>query len=108
MIYTAHSLGLEVLLEMHDEDELMYAELEPDLYGINNRCLGTFETNVENSFRMADQLPDNAVKVSESGISNPEIVRQLREVGFQGFLIGEAFMKTKDPGAALADFISKI
>ena len=88
--------------------ELMYAELEPDLYGINNRCLGTFETNVENSFRMADQLPDNAVKVSESGISNPEIVRQLREVGFQGFLIGEAFMKTKDPGAALADFISKI
>lgn len=108
MIYTAHSLGLEVLLEMHDEDELMYAELEPDLYGINNRCLGTFETNVENSFRMADQLPDNAVKVSESGISNSEIVRQLREVGFQGFLIGEAFMKTKDPGAALADFISKI
>lgn len=108
MIHTAHSLGLEVLLEMHDEDELMYAELEPDLYGINNRCLGTFETNVENSFRLADQLPYNAVKVSESGISNPEIVRQLREVGFQGFLIGEAFMKTKDPGAALADFIAQI
>lgn len=108
LLYTAHSLGLEVLLEMHDEDELVYAELEPDLYGINNRCLGTFETNVENSFRLADQLPDNAVKVSESGISNPEIVRQLREVGFQGFLIGEAFMKTKDPGAALADFIAQI
>lgn len=108
LLYAAHSLGLEVLLEMHDEDELEYAELGPDLYGINNRHLGTFQTDVETSFRLCEQLPDNAVKVSESGISNPETVRQLREAGFQGFLIGEAFMKTEDPGLALADFIAKI
>ena len=108
LLYTAHSLGLEVLLEMHDEDELEYAELGPDLYGINNRHLGSFQTDVETSFRLCEQLPDNAVKISESGISNPETVRQLREAGFEGFLIGEAFMKTEDPGLALADFIAKI
>ena len=108
LLHSAHTLGLEVLLEMHSEEELAYAELEPDLYGINNRNLGTFQTNVETSFRLADQLPVNAVKVSESGISNPDTVRELREVGYQGFLIGENFMKTEDPGAALADFIAAI
>ncbi len=108
LLNTAHSLGLEVLLEMHDEDELVYAELEPDLYGINNRHLGTFQTDVETSFRLADLLPDHAVKVSESGISNPNIVRQLRDAGYLGFLIGEAFMKREEPGKALADFIAAI
>lgn len=108
LLQAAHAIGLEVLLEMHDEDELDYAELEPDLYGINNRSLGTFTTDVETSFRLADLLPINAVKISESGISNPDTVRQLREVGYQGFLIGETFMKQEDPGAALADFIAAI
>lgn len=108
LLKAAHAIGLEVLLEMHDEDELDYAELEPDLYGINNRSLGTFTTDVETSFRLADLLPINAVKISESGISNPDTVRQLREVGYQGFLIGETFMKQEDPGAALADFIAAI
>jgi len=108
LMQAAHAIGLEVLLEMHDEDELDYAELEPDLYGINNRSLGTFTTDVETSFRLADLLPINAVKISESGISNPDTVRQLREVGYQGFLIGETFMKQEDPGAALADFIAAI
>ena len=108
LLLTAHSLGLEVLLEMHSEEELVYAELEPDLYGINNRHLGSFRTDVETSFRLVDQLPENSVKVSESGISNPATVRALREAGFEGFLIGEAFMKTDNPGKALAEFISKI
>ncbi|MBP3767423.1 MAG: indole-3-glycerol phosphate synthase TrpC [Prevotella sp.] len=108
LLQAAHAIGLEVLLEMHDEDELDYAELEPDLYGINNRSLGTFTTDVETSFRLADLLPINAVKISESGISNPDTVRQLREVGYQGFLIGETFMKQEDPGAALANFIAAI
>lgn len=108
LLQAAHAIGLEVLLEMHDEDELDYAELEPDLYGINNRSLGTFTTDVETSFRLADLLPINAVKISESGISNPDTVRQLREIGYQGFLIGETFMKQEDPGAALADFIAAI
>ena len=104
----AHELGLEVLLEMHDERELEYAELGPDLCGINNRNLGSFVTDVENSFRLAELLPKDAVKVSESGISSPQTIRELREAGFRGFLIGETFMKTPDPGQALKQFIEQI
>ena len=103
----AHALGLEVLLEMHSEAELEYAELEPDVCGINNRNLGSFVTDVENSFRLAELLPKDAVKVSESGISNPETVKTLRSAGFRGFLIGENFMKTYDPGKSLNEFISQ-
>lgn len=108
LLRTAHELGLEVLLEMHSEPELEYAELAPDLCGINNRNLGSFVTDVDNSFRLAEQLPRDAVKVSESGISNPLTVRQLREAGFRGFLIGENFMKTPAPGQALKDFIAEL
>lgn len=108
LLHKAHELGLEVLLEMHNERELEYAELEPDLCGINNRNLGSFVTDVENSFRLSDLLPADAVKVSESGISNPETVSQLRSVGFRGFLIGESFMATADPGCAVNEFIKKI
>ena len=104
----AHALGLEVLLEMHSEAELEYAELGPDLCGINNRNLGSFVTDVENSFRLAERLPKDSVKVSESGISDPATVRALRQAGFRGFLIGETFMKTSDPGQALADFVGKL
>ena len=104
----AHFLGLEVLLEMHSEEELEYADLQPDLCGINNRNLGSFVTDVENSFRLAELLPKDAVKVSESGISNPDTVKALRQAGFRGFLIGENFMKTADPGQALSDFISQL
>ena len=108
LLQKAHALGLEVLLEMHAESELEYAELEPDLCGINNRNLGSFHTDVENSFRLAELLPRDAVKVSESGISNPDTVKALRQAGFRGFLIGENFMKTADPGKALADFVGKM
>ena len=104
----AHALGLEVLIEMHSEAELEYAELEPDVCGINNRNLGSFVTDVENSFRLAELLPKDAVKVSESGISNPETVKTLRSAGFRGFLIGENFMKTADPGKSLNEFISQL
>ena len=108
LLQKAHELGLEVLLEMHSEEELCYCELQPDVYGINNRNLGSFVTDVENSFRLAEQLPKDAVKVSESGISKPETIRQLRQAGFQGFLIGETFMREADPGLALKQFIEKI
>jgi len=108
LLKKAHQLGLEVLLEMHSKAELEYAELGPDMCGINNRNLGSFVTDVENSFRLAELLPKEAVKVSESGISNPDTVRALRQVGFKGFLIGENFMKTADPGQALNDFISRL
>lgn len=108
LLTKAHSLGLEVLLEMHSEAELEYAALDPDLCGINNRNLGSFVTNVENSFRLAEQLPPDIVKVSESGISSPDTIRALRQAGFQGFLIGETFMKTAAPGMALREFIAAI
>ena len=114
----AHALGLEVLLEMHSEAELEYAELEPDLCGINNRNLGSFVTDVENSFRLAERLRSvcgcatatnsTPVLVSESGISDPATVKALRSAGFRGFLVGENFMKTPDPGLALHDFITQL
>ena len=104
----AHELGLEVLLEMHSEAELEYAALGPDLCGINNRNLGSFVTDVENSFRLAEKLPKEAVKVSESGIAQPETVAALRQAGFRGFLIGETFMRESDPGQALKRFISQL
>lgn len=108
LLDSAHQLGLEALLEMHSEAELEYADLEPDMCGINNRNLGTFITDVENSFRLAEKLPADAVKVSESGISNPSTVKELRQAGFNGFLMGERFMKEDNPGKALADFIASL
>lgn len=107
-IAKAHELELEVLLEMHNEKETEYAELEPDMYGINNRNLGTFETDVNNSFQLIERLPAEGVKVSESGISDPDTIRQLRACGYKGFLIGETFMKEADPGLALKNFIAQI
>ncbi|MBO7116281.1 MAG: indole-3-glycerol phosphate synthase TrpC [Prevotella sp.] len=108
LLHTAHELGLEVLLEMHGEGELEYAELEPDMCGINNRNLGSFVTDVQNSFRLAGLLPQDTVKVSESGISHPQTILDLRLAGFHGFLIGETFMKTPNPGQALNDFITQL
>lgn len=105
---TAHELKLEVLLEMHSEQELEYLECEPDMAGINNRNLGTFHTDVANSFRLAEKMATEAVKVSESGISNPDTIRSLRKAGFRGFLMGECFMKEQDPGLALKQFIEAI
>ena len=108
LLEKAHVLGLEVLLEMHSKEELEYADLDPDMCGINNRNLGSFVTDVENSYRLAELLPKDTVKVSESGISRPETIRELRQAGFRGFLIGETFMREADPGHALQQFISRI
>lgn len=108
LLSMAHELGLEVLLEMHGDRDLAYAELEPDMYGINNRNLSTFVTDVDNSFQLAKLLPESACKVSESGISTPETVGLLRQAGFSGFLIGEHFMKAASPGAALKTFIETL
>ena len=100
----AHELELETLLEVHSEAELEYVGENIDMVGVNNRNLGTFHTDVANSYRLASLLPKDYLLVSESGISNPQTVRELREAGFRGFLIGETFMKTEDPGQALAEF----
>lgn len=105
---TAHRLGLEVLLEIHSEKDLDYISDEVDMIGVNNRNLGTFDTRVGNSFRLAGQLPQDRLLVSESGISDPETVKKLREAGFRGFLIGENFMKTADPGYGLDTFIKTL
>lgn len=104
----AHELGLEVLLEIHSAEELPYINSQIDMIGINNRNLGTFYTDVENSFRLAGQLPQNTVLVSESGISDPEVVKRLRTAGFRGFLVGETFMKTPQPGKTLQNFLKAI
>ena len=103
---TAHSLQLEVLLEVHSEDELKYLNADIDMLGVNNRNLGTFHTDVNNSFKLVDKMRGfSPLLVSESGISETDTVRRLREAGFRGFLIGETFMKTERPGDTLADFI---
>lgn len=118
LLRTAHSLGLEVLLEVHAPEELSYLDAGiPDMLGVNNRSLGTFHTDVNHSFEIARQMQaavahlsdaERPVLVSESGISSPDIVRQLRSVGFRGFLIGECFMKETEPGEALRQFISRL
>lgn len=104
----AHELQLETLLEVHSESELEYVGENIDMVGVNNRNLGTFHTDVANSYRLASLLPKDYLLVSESGISNPQTVRELRQAGFRGFLIGETFMKTPDPGKALHDFIAQV
>ena len=103
-----HDLGLEVLLEIHSSEELTYINEKIDMVGINNRNLGTFFTDVENSFRLAGQLPQDAILVSESGISDPQTVKRLQTAGFRGFLIGETFMRTTQPGNTLGNFLQAI
>jgi len=104
----SHDLDLEVLLEIHSEKELEYINDHIDMVGVNNRNLGTFHTDIENSFRLASLLPKDMLLVSESGISSPDTISQLRDAGFRGFLIGETFMKTGKPGEMLGDFVNQL
>lgn len=104
----AHELELEVLLEIHREEEIDYINDNIDMIGINNRNLGSFRTDVENSFRLIEKLPREMVKVSESGIFDPEKIKALHDVGFDGFLIGETFMKTENPGDTLQQFMREL
>lgn len=110
---TAHALQMEVLLEIHSEAELSFLTRDVDMLGVNNRDLNTFHTDVATSFRLAESLQSVVVQgrrssplpVSESGISSREVADSLRQAGFRGFLIGETFMRTPDPGESLARFI---
>ena len=108
LLATAHELGLEALLEMHSEADTEYADLEPDLCGVNNRNLGTFHTDVQTSFSLAARLPDGACRVSESGLKDAGTLRALRLAGYHGFLMGERFMSEDDPAAALKNFINDV
>lgn len=104
----AHWLGLEVLLEIHNSDELRYISPNVDIVGVNNRNLSTFDTDIARSVELAEMIPSQYLKISESGISDPENVKMLRRVGYRGFLMGENFMKESDPSTALKRFIEQI
>ena len=105
----AKSLQLDVLLEIHNEEELTRSlHSTVDMIGVNNRNLKTFEVSIETSKRLSQLIPKEFTKVSESGISTIETIRDLKSYGFQGFLIGENFMKTDDPGDAANEFIKQI
>ncbi len=106
---TSQSLGLEVLLEVHNTSEIKKALMPSlDILGVNNRNLKTFEVSLNTSKQLAEKIPNDFVKVSESGISSVDAIKSLKPYGYQGFLIGENFMKTEDPGAAAADFIKTL
>ncbi len=105
---TAHDLGLEVLLEVHNAEEIGHTNDYVDMLGVNNRNLKTFEQSIQTSFELAALIPDQFVKVSESGISKIETVRELRKVGYRGFLMGENFMKEDNPAEALRGFIDTL
>ncbi len=102
----AHSLGLEVLMELHDEDQLVKIIPELDAVGINNRNLKNFEVDIELSIKMAKSLPAETIKVAESGLSDPAVALHMREQGFSSFLVGEQFMKQENPAQGCADFCS--
>ena len=105
----AHGLGMEVLLEVHDEQELeAHAQTEADLIGVNNRDLKTFAVSTEVSKRLSGLIPSGVVKVSESGISSAQAILELKDFGFEGFLIGENFMKDPHPEVAAAEFIRQL
>ena len=105
----ATDIGLEVLYEVHTQEDLdKINDLDNKIIGINNRNLNTFEVDLENSIKLSNQIPNSSLKISESGISDPKIIMGLKEYGFQGFLIGETFMKKENPGEACLEFISQI
>ena len=104
----AKEIGLEVLLEIHSEDQLEKVNEYIDLIGINNRNLKTFVVDTEKSKQILKQLPEDLIKVAESGISDPEVVKDLKAAGFQSFLIGENFMKNENPGKAFQEFVNQL
>jgi indole-3-glycerol phosphate synthase len=104
----ADNIGLEVLLELHDETELEHICDAITIIGINNRNLKTFEVDIERSLRMAEQIPADKIKIAESGIDSVETIRLFKDAGFKGFLMGEHFMKEENPGEAFKQFVQKL
>ena len=105
----AKSLGLDVLLEVHNKEELEKSIMPSlDLLGVNNRDLKTFTVNLDTSKALSERIPTDFVKVSESGISSIEAIKDLRSYDYQGFLIGENFMKTENPGKSAVEFIKQL
>ena len=105
----ATDLGMEVLLEVHNEDELARSANEHvHMIGVNNRNLKTFEVSIENSKRLSKLIPNRYVKVSESGISSIDAISELKNYGYQGFLVGEHFMRNDNPGESAQLFIEQL
>lgn len=105
----AHSIALDVLLEVHNQEELNKSlPTEPDIIGVNNRNLKTFEVNLNTSLALIDKIPNDFVKISESGLHTAEDIKLLKKAGFNGFLMGEAFMKTNNPGAELETLLQQL
>lgn len=104
----AKQLGLEVLFEIHSEEQLKKLNHNIDVVGVNNRNLKTFEVDVNTSFSIGEKIPAEFLKISESGLNNPIHLHDLRAAGFNGFLIGELFMKTSNPGKACEKLIKEI
>lgn len=105
----AKSMGLNVLLEVHNEAELTRSIFDTiDAIGVNNRNLKDFSVSLEHSISLVNKIPDRFIKVSESGISDPATIAELKKIGYQSFLIGENFMRTAAPGASLKEFAKAI
>jgi len=104
----AKNLGLETLLEIHNEAELDHICDEVDLVGVNNRDLKTFKVDINISVQLINKIPTNKIAIAESGISDVETIVTLKQAGFRGFLIGETFMKEANPAIAFADFVKKL
>lgn len=105
---TAKSLNLEVLMEVHSADQLAKLCPEVDVVGVNNRNLKNFQVSVQTSIDLFDQIPAEFLKISESGINNPQTILELKQVGFQGFLIGEYFMSDEQPGLRFTEFVQSL
>lgn len=108
LAFFAKSLNLEVLLEIHNEAELEHICDEVDLVGVNNRDLKTFTVDINRSIELSKQIPADKIKIAESGISNIETINRFKQSGFKGFLMGENFMKEKDPGEAFKQFVQQL
>lgn len=105
----AKNLGLEVLMEVHDKTELLQ-NMNPflDFIGVNNRNLKTFDVSIQNSLNLAELIPNEFIKIAESGLSSEKEIKTLHKVGYKGFLIGETFMKTNNPGETCKQLIDKV
>ncbi len=105
----AKSLGLSTLLEVHNQEELDFSLNQfVDVVGVNNRNLKDFTVSIDTSLQLAETIPSEFLKISESAISNPETIKTLKKAGFNGFLIGENFMKTENPGQAMKEFVAQL
>lgn len=108
IVETAHEIGLEVVLDIHEESEIDKIVAGVDIIGVNNRNLDDYKIDLTTSERLYSSLPEEILKISESGITTPEEVRSLREIGYRGFLIGTIFMERANPGVTLRHFISEV